>query len=154
MDENEYRDIYHSVNSVRCCFEKAMLTRRFGCINLVKINIADREAAGCKDEDAQEICKTFRKLIRQNAAFALKCSDSGSQLPHAKEIKAQCGGIIGLYHAMHDNDEIPTGVTDIFACIQDAIETYKQLELFPFPEIIKVITHFRGRPKRTQKNNN
>jgi len=151
MDENEYRDIYHSVNSVRCCFEKAMLTRRFGCCNLVKINIADREAAGCADEQAQETCKALRKLIRQNAAFALKCSDTGSQLPHAKEIKAQCGGLIGLYHTLHADKEIPAGVDDIYTCILEAIKTYEQLEALPFADIVKVITHFKGRPKRKRK---
>jgi len=151
MDENEYRDIYHSVNSVRCCFEKAMLTRRFNCINLVKINIADREAAGCSNETAQATCKELRKLIRQNAAFALKCSDSGAQLPHAKEIKMQCGGITGLYHALHDTEEAPDGVDDIYTCIQDAIKTYKQLEDFPFIEIVRDIARFKGRRKRSRK---
>jgi len=151
MDENEYRDIYHSVNSVRCCFEKAMLTRKFGCHNLVKINIADREAAGCLNEAAVSTCKAFRKLIRQKAAFALKCSDSGAQLPHAKEIKAQCGGVIGLYHAMHLEDETPNGVKDIFACIEEAIKTYADLDKFPFDEIVKTISHFKSRPKRSRK---
>lgn len=151
MDENEYRDIYHSVNSVRCCFEKAILTRTFGCSNLVKINIADREAAGCLSESAQTTCKAYRKLVRQNAAFALKCSDSGTQLPHAKEIKAQRGGIIGLYHSMHPEHETPLGVDDIYACIQEGIKTYKDLERFPFIEIVKVISHLKGRAKRTRK---
>ena len=42
MDEEEYRDLYHSVNRLRCVFEKAILTRMFACENLVKTNIAGK----------------------------------------------------------------------------------------------------------------
>jgi hypothetical protein len=151
MDESEYRDLYHSVNQLRCCFEKAMLTRRFGCAKLVKINIADREAAACADQNAQAECKALLGLLRKNAAFALKTASTHNALPHAKEIKAQCGGIIGIAHVLQTEDEPPTGVDDIHACIQQAIQTYGSLEQLPYPEIVKTITHFEGRKKRNRR---
>ena len=150
MDETEYRDLYHSVNQLRCCFEKAILTRRFGCSRLVKINIADREAAACSNIDAQAACQSLLGMLRKNAAFALKTTSTQNALPHAKEIKAQCGGIIGLSQILSPQTEVPTGVPDIYQCIQDAIKTFGSLEQFPYPDIVKAITQFEGRKKRNR----
>lgn len=148
MDETEYRELYHSVNQQRCCFEKAILTRRFGCAKLVKINIADREAAACSDKIAQAKCQTLLAMLRKNAAFALKATSSSNTLPHAKEIKAQCGGMIGVAQVQAPQQEMPTGVDDIYQCIQDAIEIFGSLESLPYAEIIKILTLFKGRRKR------
>ena len=151
MDENEYRDLYHSVNQRRCCFEKAMLTRRFGCVKLVKINIADREAAACSDENACSDCDALLSLLRKNAAFALKTSSTHNALPHAKEIKAQCGGILGLALALEPDQAPVQEVKDIYACIHQAIDTFGSLDAFPYAEIVKTITHFEGRKRRNRR---
>ena len=151
MDENEYRDLYHSVNQLRCCFEKAILTRRFGCAKLVKINIADREAAACSDPDAQIECKTLLGLLRKNAAFTLKTASTHNALPHAKEIRAQCGGLAGLAHTLNAEDEPPTGVKDIHDCIQEAKINFGDLQQLPYTDIVKVIAHFEGRKKRQRR---
>ena len=151
MDESEYRELYHSVNQLRCCFEKAMLTRRFGCAKLVKINIADREAAACSDQLAQAECRTLLGLLRKNAAFALKTATTHNALPHAKEIKAQCGGIIGIAQALHADKQTPAEVSDIHACIQQAKQAFGSLEQLPFADIVKTITHFEGRKRRNRR---
>ncbi len=90
-------------------------------------------------------------MLRKNAAFALKTASTHSALPHAKEIKAQCGGIIGLTHVLHAADELPSGVEDIYACVQEAKKTFGDLQQLPYPEIVKVITHFEGRKKRNRR---
>ena len=151
MDENEYRDVYHSVNNRRCCFEKAILTRRFGCSRLVKINIADREAAGCESDEALQQCRALKDQLRIKAAFALKISAGNGPLPHAKEIKAQCGGLTGLYLTLHPDEENITGVKDIHSTIEAAMQQYSTLDQLPFDTIIKTISHFKGRPKRGQR---
>jgi len=151
MNEDEYRDTYHSVNTLRCCYEKAILTRRFGCQHLQKINLADREAAGCQSEQAQVLCQGFLRLTRSNAAFALKAANTNKQLPHAKEIKAQCGGILGLNQLL-DQQKIPADtVENIYTCIEAAIQKFGSLELIPFSDIIHTISHFQGRKKRNRK---
>ena len=151
MDENEYRDVYHDVNSQRCCYEKAVLTRRFGCAKMVKINIADREAIGCGDEKSLVLCRELKDQLRLKAAFALKISSGHGPLPHAKEIKAQCGGLMGLYQALNPEQENITGVEDIATTIQQAMNQYQTLEQFPYEIIIQTIAHFKGRPKRGQR---
>ena len=148
MDEVEYRDLYHNVNQRRCIFEKAILTRRFGCSKLVKINIADREAAACSEGLAQKNCQELLSLFRKNATFAIHTTGSKQPLPHAKEIKVQCGGLTGLAHTLSPEDEIPDGVADIHACIELAKHTFSSLDDFPFNDIVKVISHYEGRKKR------
>lgn len=148
MDEVEYRDLYHSVNQRRCIFEKAILTRRFGCCKLVKINIADREAAACSDGLSQSTCQDLLNLLRKNATFAIHTTGSHQPLPHAKEIKVQCGGLTGLAYTLHPDDELPSGVADIHACIEQAKNTFGDLDNFPYADIVKVISHYEGRKKR------
>jgi len=151
MDENEYRDVYDSVNNRRCCFEKAVLTRRFGCSRMVKINIADREAVGCGCDEALIQCRALKDQLRLKAAFALKVSGGNGPLPHAKEIKAQCGGLMGLYLTLHPEQENISGVEDIYGTIEQALKEYIKLEQLPYDVIIKTISHFKGRPKRGQR---
>jgi len=151
MDEDEYRDIYHSVNKLRCCYEKAILTRRFGCQYVIRLNLAEREAAGCNNEQAQALCQQFLRLTRSNAAFALKAANTNKQLPHAKEIKAQCGGMLGLNQLLHTGESSANGVEDIFSCIQEAEQQFNSLDLIPFEEIIHTISHFQGRKKRGRR---
>jgi hypothetical protein len=151
VDEEEYREVYHSVNTVRCAFEKAMLTRRFGCENLIKHNIAEREAAGCMSEKCQEECKVFLGHLRRNAAFVLKVTATSGPLPHAKELKAQCGGLIGLQLILNPGYDQNSKIENIYGMIREATSKYHSVEQIPFQEINKYIAQFQGRRKRQRR---
>ena len=148
MDEKEYKEVYHSVNELRCVFEKAILTRRFACEHLHKINIAEREAASCQNPPAQQQCEQLLSLLRKNAAFALKLTHVHGPLPHAKEIKVQCGGLIGLHKLVGTGSSDPAEPISIHACVEQAVTEFNSLETLPYPEIIQSITQFEGRRKR------
>lgn len=150
MDEQEFKDIYHAVNDRRCIFEKAALTRMFACEKLVRMNIAEREAAGCSNPAAQLQCDLLLEQLRGNAAFALKLTHVSGPLPHAKELKVQCGGLLGLQRSM-DDDSTARSVPNIFALVEAAKRTYGDLEALPFREIVKSVTGFQGRrPRRSR----
>lgn len=148
MDENEYRQVYDEVNNTKCVFEKAMLTRRFGCENLVKYNIAEREAAGCVSARCRDECAQLLELIRRNASFVLKTTSSGGPLPHAKELKAQCGGITGLNMALHPASDEHAKIENIYGLVREAREIFTTLDQVPFQDINKWISAFVGRKKR------
>lgn len=148
MDENEYRQVYDSVNDVRCVFEKAMLTRRFGCENLIKYNIAEREAAGCASATCQKECDQFLTLLRRNASFVLKLTSTGGPLPHAKELKAQCGGITGLQMLLYPDSNENEKIGNIYGLIREAKKNFNDLDQVPFQDINKWIAAFVGRKKR------
>jgi hypothetical protein len=151
VDEKEYKEVYHSVNSLKCAFEKATLTRRFACEKYIRINIAEREATSCSDPAAQEQCKQLLNLLHENSSFALQMPHSSSSLPHAKEIKVQCGGLQGLQLCLQGPGENTVIVENIHGLINNAISTYGKLENLPFNEIVKSIASFEGR-KRRRKN--
>lgn len=149
MDENEFREVYRNVNELRCVYEKAALTRRFGCEKLVKMNIAEREAAGCSDIHAQRRCDALQELLRRNAAFALHLTHVSGPLPHGKEVKVQCGGLLGLQRTIQEGEQ--SGVANIYALIEQALTLYGDLESLPFGEIVKSVTHYQGRRRRGHK---
>lgn len=148
MDEQEFKEVYQSVNESRCVFEKAILTRRYGCDYLRKINIAEREAAGCQNPAALQQCQQLLQLLRRNAAFALKLTHISGPLPHAKEIKVQCGGILGLRQALGQPGNESTEPINIHGCLRQALEAFGSLDELPYDEIVKSITHFEGRRRR------
>nr|VFK43276.1 MAG: hypothetical protein BECKSD772F_GA0070984_11414 [Candidatus Kentron sp. SD]VFK48718.1 MAG: hypothetical protein BECKSD772E_GA0070983_11384 [Candidatus Kentron sp. SD] len=168
MDENEYRSLYHAVNPFACPFEKAVLARHCGCEHLRYIHIAEREGAGCKGPLARETCLEFLDLLRRNARFALRLVDtSTAPLPHAREIKAQVGGLRGLARAlraadraatltmpdtMAPEDQSPENVIEnVHALLRDAMEAYGDMNALPYGEIVKEITRFEGRSRRGRK---
>ena len=156
MDESEYKEIYHSVNTICCIFEKAVLTRRYNCEKAIKINIAEREVVGCADPAAQKQCLKLLTLFRENAAFSLKMTSISGKLPHAKEIRIQCGGLNGLLKTLPDNATEKVNsrpsiiiIENIHGLVNIAANKYQELDKLPFQEIIKSVTAYMGRKKKT-----
>ena len=97
MDENEYRTTYHSLNTQRCVFEKAILTLSCGCRLHEKFNLAEREGIRCTETGCQQNCSIFLNESRSKARFALRLTEIvGNLLPHSKEIQVQKGALLGL----------------------------------------------------------
>lgn len=144
VEENEYRSTYHAVNKRRCAFEKAILTRRCSCVCSTRFYLADREGISCDADSAHERCSQFLWLLREKAKFALKITALDGELPHAKEIKVQNGGLLGLQRVLRPQLDIDT-VTDIAGLTSLGEKTYGSLQQLPFHEIIKSIVSFEGR---------
>ena len=156
MDESEYKEVYHSVNALRCIFEKAVLTGRYNCEKASRTNIAEREAIGCTDPEAQKQCLKLLDLFRENAAFSLKMTRISGKLPHAREIRIQCGGLNGLLETLPDNftkrvnSKLDTvSIENIYGLVNTTTNEYRELDRLPFQEIIKSITAYSGRRKKT-----
>jgi len=147
MDEHEYRELYHSINSNRCVFEKALLTRRFGCSQVARINIGDREAAGCSNPAAMDVCAELLDQMHGKATFALGMKHVNGPLPHAREMKVQCGGLLGLEAIIYETDA-PEGTADIFGLIAKSIREYEEINQLPYSLLMQHIAHYEGRPRR------
>jgi len=150
VEEDQYRSTYDAVNKRRCVFEKAVLTRRCHCSCSARFYLADREGISCNAEQANARCKHLLQLMRDNARFALKLTGTGDELPHAKEIKVQNGGLLGLQGILQP--ESPTdSVVDIAALTVKGITAFGSIAQFPYQEIVKSITHFEGRRRPRSK---
>ena len=151
MDEERYREAYQALNTVPCPFEKMILSRRCGCEQLRRINIAEREAAGCLQAEAQHHCALLLKHLRNNARFALKITRVSGPLPHAQEIKVQGGGLKGLQASLDPDISANDGIDNVFAMVESALQRHGSIENFPYQDFISFIVHYEGRRKRRPK---
>jgi hypothetical protein len=140
-NEDAYRDARKSVNPTPCAFEKGVLARCIACGKAEKHLLAERETVNCSDASAQARCMELKTLLRNHSAFALKIPRVGQQLPHAKELKIQCGGLKGLQVSMTDSDN----VEDVFTLIESALAAYGGLEAMPYSDIVQGVVHFEAR---------
>ena len=72
-------------------------------------------------------------------------------LPHAKEIKVQTGGLLGLKSIINDTDEQDQSIDNIFDLVQQAIKKYGALDSLPYDEIARKIVQFEGRSRRRSR---
>jgi hypothetical protein len=150
VDEDEYRSTYQNINQRRCVFEKAVLTRRCSCLCSARFYLADREGIACDSATAHDRCSLFITQLRANARFALRITVLDGELPHAREIKVQNGGLLGLQRILHP-DLSGDKVIDIAGLTALGEQTYGSLEQIPYREIVKSIADFEGRPRRRSK---
>ncbi|MFQ5643706.1 MAG: hypothetical protein ACE5FQ_08400 [Thiogranum sp.] len=144
VEEDEYRSTYHSVNERRCVFEKAILSQRCACALSTRFYLADREGIACDSAITHRRCTRLIALLRENARFALRVTFLEGELPHAKEIKVQTGGLLGLQKLLRP-DLDRENVVDVSALTVLGESTYGSLEQFPYQEIVKSIVAFEGR---------
>jgi hypothetical protein len=140
-NEDAYRDARRSMNPTPCAFEKGVLACCIACSKAEKHLLAERETINCSDAAAQSRCMELKTLLRSQSAFALRIPRIGPQLPHAKELKIQCGGLHGLQKAMSGN----APVSDTFSLIEQALGQHGNLESLPYSEIVQGVVHFEAR---------
>lgn len=146
MEESEYKKTFRSVNDAPCVFAKAILRRCCTCSRSQKLYIAEREAIACKSPGGRQRCNEVLTVLHSKAAFALKLPKIEGELPHAKELKVQCGGMLGLQESLrHESTNI---VSDIHQLLEQSFEEYGSAEMLPYSEVVRGITHFIPRKKR------
>ena len=99
----------------------------------------------CLSADAQQRCEQLLPLLRKKAAFALKLTDTDANLPFGKEIKVQCGSMLGLQQELEANPIQESTVEDIYNLIDQAEAFYISFKKFPFNEMVRTISHFKVR---------
>ena len=154
MEEGEYRDTYHDFNQQRCLFEKSVLSRKSMCEHAHRFCLADREGVACKKQQAAALCKDLLLQLRTSARFALKQTNLDKPLAHAKEIKIQTGGLLGLRSIVDSlnmddaTNEHDQTIENIFKLVQQAIAKYGNLNTLPYDEIARKMIQFKGRSRR------
>ena len=143
-NETAYKEARDSIIALKCPFERALLSRCVNCSAAKRLLLAEREAITCSDENANARCKVFHEALHQNARFALHM-DPDQPWPFGKEIRAQCGGILGLQEVMGY-----AGVesADVAALVREAQQRYERIDAFPYSEIMRSVAHYEPRKKR------
>lgn len=148
MDQDAFRDTYAAVNERRCPYEKAVLTGNCACSLAKRFCIAEREGVRCATDEGQARCMDFLERLRAQARFALKTTDGGSALPHAKAMRVQVGGLRGVRAALADDAaaEQQAPIDDVDALLSQAAEHFGGLAELPYQRIVQQIAAYRGRP--------
>lgn len=145
LNESAYKATYDEKVRLSCPFEKAILSRCADCDQARKFNIAEREAVACEAAVARENCLTLHGLLHQNASFVLKLIHPSEPLPHAKEVKVQCGGLLGVQRLF---DPEAVLVENIHALAIETQRRYGSMRDVPYQEVIKEIAIYEGRRRR------
>lgn len=148
MDEKEFKKAYKDVNDAPCVFAKAILRRCCRCSRSQKLFLAEREAVACKSPGARQRCAEVLAQLHEKAIFALHLPHAESVLPHGKELKVQCGGMLGLQHALLPDCPDPDIVEDINGLLENALQDYGTVASLPYGEVVRGITSFQPRAKR------
>ena len=151
MDEQQYRNTYHLINDQRCVFEKTINSRRSTCKQAHRFQLADREGIACRSATANALCKELLDHMRSKARFSLHLTSADSPLPHAREIKVQTGGLLGLQGLLHPEKSTADNVENIIGLADTALARFERLENLPYDIIVQAIVKFEGRKKRPRK---
>jgi hypothetical protein len=133
MDETAYRQALSANIPSACPFEKTILSSCAACSKAEKRNIAEREVVACNDKEAWRRCVALRDLLRHNFTFALGKLHIDGPLPHAQEMRMQCGGLKGLQFSVDASDE----VRDVAALVAMAQQKFGELADFPYSLIVQ-----------------
>lgn len=146
-DEDAFRLRRQAALDHPCPFERALLARCAACSRARTVLLAEREAIGCDAQAASERCHDFRDRLRAASRFALR-ADPSAPWPFSKEIRLQCGGLIGLREALDEGEALDDGaaVTDADALIQRALQRFRDLDTLPWSRIIRAV--IRHEPRR------
>jgi|TARA_R110002074_G_scaffold318087_1_gene488521 hypothetical protein len=148
MDEKEYHSTYKNINPIRCVFEKAINSRVCNCSQSVRFNLADREGVSCKSNDAQQCCADVLSSLRKNARFVIQQKSIDGQLPHNAEIRIQNGSVKGFVKIL----QIDTlNEQDIYGVLQSALKQYKNIDQFPYSQLMQEISAYQVRRVRRKK---
>ncbi len=145
MDENEFLKTHKTVNDRPCAFSKALLRRCCGCSRSQRLLIAEREVMACRSPAAHERCSALVDTLRQKALFSLQLTHIEGKLPHGKEIKVQCGGLLGLSKTLSAALAAEFPASDVHTLLDHAVSHYGAVEALPYGELVKAIVHFKSR---------
>lgn len=147
MDHDAFRDARRVLNPRPCPFERAILARCCGCAAATRLSISERETIACGDAAAQPSCEQLRQALRERSLFALKVPP-GTPLPHAKEMKAMCGGLLGLQRVVEDETADRGEVGDVRVLVGAAQARFGAVDSLPYSEIMPSVAAFELRRRR------
>lgn len=127
-----------------CAFAKALLARQGACPLATMALVGEAERPVCASAVANANCRTLHALLRERATFALRLPPPATALPHAVDMRLQCGGLRGLALALGEPEAAPV---DIHALLTRARAAFDGLLGIPFETVVASVARWEGRPR-------
>ena len=143
-NEDAYRQARETAIDLPCPFERGLLSRCVVCFKARKLLLAEREAITCSEPGANGRCKAFHEALHHNARFALHI-DASQPWPFGKEIRAQCGGVLGLKQALGHSEDVEA---DVALLLDQGVRRFGGVEQFPYSTIMRAVVHYEPRKRR------
>lgn len=141
MDEDAYLQTFSEVVPRPCVFEKALLSHCAACSLVLHVQIAEREAVTCPLTASHERCQDLHDHFRRCFSFALGVPHEG-ELPHAKEMHVQCGGLKGMQQVLSGDAE----VNDVDALAAESLAEWEDWSEVPWSEVVhEAALNYKGR---------
>lgn len=104
----------------------------------------EAERPRCASPVARTNCGTLVALLRERATFALRLPPPASPLPHAAQLRVQCGGLRGLAEVAGGEG---AGPSDVHALVTRLQAAHGTLAGIPFTPVVAAMTRWEGRPR-------
>jgi hypothetical protein len=130
--------------TLACAFAKAVAAGAGRCPLVTLVAVGEAERPCCSAPVAHTNCRTLHALLRERSTFVLRLPPPSAPLPHAQDLRVQCGGLRGLAAALGDR-EGPT--EDIHALVVRARDTFGGLLGIPFDPVVAAIARWEKRPR-------
>ncbi|HEY0665667.1 MAG TPA: hypothetical protein VGD24_06355 [Gallionella sp.] len=142
MDETAYRQVLTTSIGRPCPFEKSILTCCAACVLAEKHNVAEREVVACGESESHALCVALRDALRHNFTFAVGRLHIDGPLPHAQEMRLQCGGLRGMQFTVDGTNE----VNDVSLLVRQARRKFGELADYPYSQIVHLAqVYYRAR---------
>lgn len=144
MDEQAFRQRLSGLPGLPCPFARAILGNCATCAAAERVHIAEREIVTCRTPGSHARYRALYEQLRRSFAFALGRVqfDSGAPLPHAQEMRVQCGGLKGLQQTL----DATTEVANIDQSLANAVARRGAVEDIPYSEVVHAATlAYKGR---------
>lgn len=152
MDQDLLQRAYKEHNHNCCAYEKAILARYCNCSLAERLCIAEREGINCNSVLSRARCLSFLDLLRSQARFLLKNTLQSATISHAKMLKIQAGGLLGLQSIVHTQPDNPSRtIQDANELLEAAKTQFGSMENLPFHILIQHIAAFEGRPRHHRR---
>jgi hypothetical protein len=127
-----------------CAFAMAVLARQGACPLLTMALVGEAERPRCASPVANTNCRTLHALLRERSTFALRLPPLPTPLPHAAEMRLQCGGLRGLAAALGKAESVPS---DIHSLLVQARDAFGDLAGIPYGQVVASVVRWEGRPR-------
>jgi hypothetical protein len=144
MDELAFRQRLSGLTRLPCPFARAILGSCATCREAERVHIAEREVVTCRAPGSHTRCRALYEQLRRSFSFALGRVqfDKEAPLPHAQEMRVQCGGLKGLQQTLDGTTEI----ANIDQSLANAIARWGAVEDIPYSEVVHAATlSYKGR---------
>ena len=141
MDESAFREMLSGV-AAPCPFEKSVLRGCAACAQAEKIQIAERELVKCRAMASHARCNELYSHLRRSFSFALGTLRVDTPLPHAQEMRVQCGGLKGLQHVLSGGAE----VENVDELLENSLRRWGEMDDIPYSNVVHAAASvYKGR---------